>query len=83
MVELLTTSRFPPRDKDEHGKDVTAAEQYQEKVKLYQVQLKKDQLARYTLLSYMHDDLLGEFERCSTAKDMWDHFFLILITVKW
>jgi len=59
-----------PVDKDEYGKDVTASEQYQEKLKTYQTC--KGDVCTLTLLSCMHDDLLGEFKRCPTAKDTWD-----------
>ncbi|GAV85452.1 UBN2_2 domain-containing protein [Cephalotus follicularis] len=33
---------------------------------------KKDRYARFTLLSCMHDDLIGAYEHCATAKEMWD-----------
>ncbi|GAV90394.1 UBN2_2 domain-containing protein, partial [Cephalotus follicularis] len=33
---------------------------------------KKDHCARFTLLSCMHDDLIGAYEHCPTAKEMWD-----------
>jgi len=72
MVELLTGSMFAPVEQDEHGNDVTASEQYKETLKAYKTWFKRDRSARYTLLSCMHDDLLGEFEGCPTAKDMWD-----------
>ena len=36
MVELLTTSMSTPTNKDEHGKDITAIKQCQEKLKAYQ-----------------------------------------------
>ena len=71
MEEFLTASMFPLAERNEHGNDVTASEQYKEKLKAYQTWLKRDRSARYTLLSCMHDDLLGEFEGCPTAKDMW------------
>ena len=28
-------------------------------------------MARFTMLYFMHDDLIGEFELSPTAKDMW------------
>jgi len=62
---------FAPAEWDQHGNDVTASEQYKEKLKAYQTWFKRDR-ARYTLLLCMHDDLLGDFEGCPTAKDMWD-----------
>jgi len=72
MVEFLTTCMFALAEWDERGKDVTVSEQYQEKLKAYQTWFKGDRSTRYTLLSCMHDDLPGEFERCPTTKDMWD-----------
>ena len=72
MVEFLTASMYPPVERDEHGNDVTTSEQYKEKPKAYQTWFKRDRSACYTLLSCMHDDLLGEFEGCPTTKDMWD-----------
>ena len=72
MVEFLIASMFAHAERDEHGNDVTASKQYQEKLKAYQTWFKRDQSTRYILLSCMHDDLLGEIEGCLTAKDMWD-----------
>jgi len=77
MAEFLTASMFAPAEREEHGNDVIASEQYQEKLKAYQTWFKRDQFARYTLLSCMHDDLLGEFEDCPTAKDMWNHLKIL------
>ncbi|CAL5356408.1 unnamed protein product [Camellia sinensis] len=37
---------------------------------------KRDRSVRFTLLSCMHDDLIGEFEQFSTAKEMWDQLRL-------
>ena len=33
MVEFLTASMFPPAERDEHENDVTATEQYKEKLR--------------------------------------------------
>ncbi|GAV91515.1 UBN2_2 domain-containing protein [Cephalotus follicularis] len=33
---------------------------------------KKDRCALFTLLNCMHDDLIGAYEHCATAKEMWD-----------
>jgi len=63
---------FAPAERDEHGNVVTASEQYEEKLKAYQTQFKRDRSACYILLSCMHNNLLGEFEGCPTTKDMWD-----------
>jgi len=43
------------------------------KLRAYQTWFKRGNSARYTLLSCMRDDLLGEFERFPIAKDMWTH----------
>jgi len=72
MVEFLTGTMFAPAKRGEHGEDVTASEQYQEKLKEYETWFKRDHSTRYTLLSCMHNDPLGEFECCTTVKDMWD-----------
>jgi len=61
MAEFLIASMFAPIEREEHGNDVTASEQYQEKLKTYQTWFKRDRTARYTLLSCMYDDQLGEF----------------------
>ena len=61
MVEFLTASMFALAERDGHGNDVTASEQYQEKLKAYKTWFKRDRTARYTLLSCMYDDQLGEF----------------------
>ena len=60
-------------DTGEHAKYVTTSKQYQEKLKTYQACFKRDQSTCYTLLSCMHDDLLGELDGCHSAKDMWDN----------
>ena len=70
MAQFLPASICAPADKDEHDKDVTAIEQYQEKLKTYQVWFKRDRFARYTLLSCMRDDLLREFKHSPTDKDL-------------
>ena len=46
--------------------------QYQESVEAYQDWSNKDRKACFTMLYCMHDDLIGEFEACPTAKDMWE-----------
>ena len=37
----------------------------------YESWVKKDCCARFTMLSSMHNDLIGEFEGFSIAHDMW------------
>jgi len=73
LLEHLTVPKFPPFDKDQDGKPIdTAHVQYQESLRTYQDCFKKDQGVCFTMLYCMHDDLIGEFESCPTAKDMWD-----------
>jgi len=72
MVEFLTTTMSTSADKDEQDKDVSVSEQNQEKLKEYVAWFNRDWSIRYTLLSCMHDDLLGEFECYPIAKDMWE-----------
>ena len=38
----------------------------------YQSWLKKDHCAHFTMLSSMHNDLIGEFEEHATTRAMWD-----------
>ncbi|MEI4896711.1 hypothetical protein Q8G71_36085, partial [Klebsiella pneumoniae] len=45
----------------QHRRDLTA----------YQEWRKKDRFARFTMLSSMHNDLIGEFEQYQTAHEMW------------
>lgn len=45
---------------------------YLEDMKLHDEWVRKDRSARFTMLFCMHNDLIGEFETCLTAKDMWD-----------
>ena len=46
----------------QHQRDLDANESW----------LKKDRFARFTLLSSMSNDLIGEFEECQTAHDIWE-----------
>jgi len=71
MLDLLTSSMAPPAEKDEQGRDITATEQYKENLKAYQAWFKHDHSSHYTMLSCMQNNLLGEFERFHTTKDMW------------
>nr|CAD1818748.1 unnamed protein product [Ananas comosus var. bracteatus] len=48
----------------------TASEHEKE---IYNKWIKEDRTARYTMLSAMQDDLIGQFEIFETAKDMWDN----------
>ena len=67
MLDLLTISILALADKAEQGKHITATDSYKENLKIYHAWFKMDRFACYTMLSCMHDDLLGEFERFPTA----------------
>ncbi|GAV80005.1 UBN2_2 domain-containing protein [Cephalotus follicularis] len=61
---LTTTMTRPPEGKTaQHHRDLEVFEAWS----------KKHRCARFTLLSCMHDDLIGAYEHCATAKAMWDH----------
>ena len=63
LLEHLIVPKFPPSDKDKDGKPIdTSAVQYQESLQTYQDWAKKDRRACFTMLYFMHDDLIGEFE---------------------
>ena len=70
MLDLLTSSMAHPAEKDEQGRDIIVTAQYKENLKAYQAWFKYYCSAHYTMLSCMQDDLLGEFERFHTAKDL-------------
>ena len=70
MKELLTASTSTPVKKVERSKDVIASEHYQERLRVNQACFKREQLAYYTMLSCMRDNLQGEFEYYPTTKDM-------------
>ena len=73
LVEHLTVAKFPPSETDKDGKPInTSSVKYQESLQAYQDWSNKDRRARFTMLYFMHNDLIGEFELCPTAKDMWD-----------
>ena len=66
-------AKVPPSDKDKDGKPIDATiVQYQKSVKAFQDWSNKDCKAYFTILYCIHEDLIGEFEACLTAKDMWD-----------
>ena len=73
LLEHLTVTKVLPFDKDRDGKPIdSTVVQYQESAKAYQDWSNKDHATCYTMLYCMHDDLIGEFEECPIAKDMWD-----------
>jgi len=66
-------AKVPPLDKDRDGKPIdTTSLQYQELVKAYPNWSNTDRKVCFTMLYCIHDDLIGEFETCPIAKDMWD-----------
>ena len=50
--------------------DEGSTEQHQRDLAAYKSWRKKDLYARFTMLSSMHNDLIGEFEQYTTAQDM-------------
>ena len=68
ILETLTTEMEMPAEGNtaQHRRDMEA----------YQNWFKKDRSARFTMLSCMHDDLIGEFEIYLTARAMWDQLKL-------
>uniref|UniRef100_A0A2N9HS45 Integrase catalytic domain-containing protein n=1 Tax=Fagus sylvatica TaxID=28930 RepID=A0A2N9HS45_FAGSY len=63
VLETLTNSMEEP----EQGNNA----QNRRDLEAYQSWRKKDRCARFTMLSSMHNDLIGEFESYGTAQDMW------------
>ncbi|XP_035541682.1 uncharacterized protein LOC118344684 [Juglans regia] len=47
--------------------------QHRRDMEAYQAWAKKDRCACFTMLSSMHNDLIGEFENYPTAQYMWNH----------
>jgi hypothetical protein len=68
VLETLTMEMEMPEEGNtaQHRRDMEA----------YQNWFKKDRSARFTMLSCMHDDLIGEFETYQTARAMWDQLKL-------
>ncbi len=63
VLETLTSSMVPPEKGTtaQHTLDQNAFDNW----------VKKDRCARFTMLSSMHNDLIGEFENFPTAQSMW------------
>jgi len=62
LLEHLTIAKFPPSNTNKDGKPIdTSSVQYQESLQAYQDWSNKDQRARFTILYFMYDDLIGEF----------------------
>ncbi|GAV60284.1 UBN2_3 domain-containing protein [Cephalotus follicularis] len=64
LYEHLTTTMTKP------PKGSTA--QHRRDLEVFEAWSKKDHCTRFTLLSCMHDDLIGAYEHCPTAKEIWD-----------
>ena len=72
LSEHLTVAKFSSSDKDKDGKPIdTTTVQYQESLQAYQDRSKKDRRACFTMVCCMHDIIIGGFQMCPTAKDMW------------
>ncbi|KAG6534420.1 hypothetical protein ZIOFF_008306 [Zingiber officinale] len=65
LLDHITTSMTPPAEGN------TA--QHQQDQETYNSWFNKDHSTHIILLSSMQDDLIGDFEKCKTAKDMWDN----------
>lgn len=63
-METLTTSLEKPPEGD--------TEQHRHDFETYKNWIKKDRCARFTMLSSMRNDLIGQFEVHTTAKEVWD-----------
>ena len=63
VLETLTHSLSKPNkgSTEQHQRDLAAYESWH----------KKDLCAHFTMLSSMHNDLIGEFEQYTTTQDMW------------
>ncbi|GAV82244.1 UBN2_2 domain-containing protein [Cephalotus follicularis] len=46
--------------------------QHRRDLEVFEAWSKKDHCAHFTLLSCMHEDLIGAYEHCPTTKEMWD-----------
>ena len=55
---------------DEPAEGSTAANRREHEA--YQAWVNKDRAARFTMLSHMHDDLIGHYDHFRTVKEMWD-----------
>ncbi|GAV84395.1 UBN2_3 domain-containing protein [Cephalotus follicularis] len=64
LYEHLTTVMTKPRE--------GSTAQHRRDLEVFEAWSKKDRCAHFTLLSCMHDDLIGAYKHCLTAKEMWD-----------
>ena len=64
LLEILSSNMTRPKDGNtaQHIHDLEA----------YLSWFKKDRSMHFTMLSRMHDDLVGEYETFQNVKDMWD-----------
>ncbi|KAL6290046.1 hypothetical protein ACE6H2_007556 [Prunus campanulata] len=64
LLETLTNSMVEP--------EVGQTAQHRRDLEAYQTWFKKDRCARFTMLSSMHNDLIGGYESYPTAKALWN-----------
>lgn len=67
ILDHLTTT-MPMPIEPENGQTA----QYRREMDAYNKWLNQDMSARYTMLSCMHDHLIREFEKYTTAKELWE-----------
>ncbi|KAL0373357.1 UNVERIFIED_CONTAM: hypothetical protein Sradi_3251400 [Sesamum radiatum] len=67
ILDHLTTSMAEPI-KSDNGPTT----QYRRELDAYNKWLEKDMSARFTMLSCMHDNLIREYEKYPTAKELWE-----------
>ncbi|KAM2564762.1 hypothetical protein TB2_013022 [Malus domestica] len=65
-------------DEPDLERDRTTAAQHMARVRSYESWFKKDRSTYFTMLSSMHDDLIGEYEGYSTAKEMRDQLKFVI-----
>ena len=63
VLEILTHSLSKPNER--------STEQHQRDLTTYESWCKKDLYVHFTMLSSMHNNLIGEFEQYTTTQDMW------------
>ena len=66
VLETLTHSV------SKHDEESIKQHQHQRDLTAYESWHKKDLCAHFTMLSSMHNDLIGEFEQYTTVQDMWE-----------
>ncbi|KAL0342873.1 UNVERIFIED_CONTAM: hypothetical protein Sangu_1174700 [Sesamum angustifolium] len=67
ILDHLTTSMAEPIEQ-ENGQTA----QYRRELDAYSKRLEQDMSAHFTMLSCMHDNLIREYEKYPTAKELWE-----------